>query len=1017
VFLAFFFSVRNYGGATNDLVTGHTIHPVYSGFALPIENFAGIPNIVYTSLTEQRTITISTRDDIVYKTAYFSTDGKTWRAITLSGNSYKNSNQWINGSAAGTIYVNPSTFNLSSAKTFSSRNYVITYSCTRTTNNWDCHSDTWQIRQFNTSLDLIIPNNTTAPPIVCTPNSNSVTCSGATCGTKTNNCGATIICGTCTVTQICSNNVCINNQTNPPINTGQTTYYVATTGSDTNVGSLSLPFRTIQHAADIVNPGDTVIIRDGVYTGTIYENSTIYFHRGGTAGKYITFKAENKWKAILDGGNIIRYGFTMSDSADYIIIEGLEIRNFMSVGASINEDNNEIILRQNHIHDIGRIESGSDGGKSAIDVGAHATNIQVYGNLVHTNGRLNPNTNPSAQASSCIDAVTGNNNCYNHDHGIYIRGNYVNVTNNIFYDHKSGWGIQIWNDPATHKGHIIIADNTFADTNPARDGHILVGGGYTDDIIIQGNLFYNPKNEMINLPVVCSGDGSVTNLIIRNNLANVGAVTVDPVCSTYTISNNYLNRDPLFVNAANRNYHLQAASPAIDAGLCVSGIRNDYDGILRPQGSGCDIGAFESNYSSNINNQSNTQPNNTTNTSNTVQATYYVATNGNDNNPGTITQPFATWQKGFDMAKAGDLVYIRGGIYHPVASSAFGVYISSKSGTAGNPIRVFAYPGETPVMDMSTNTDSSQGNYGIRMDNSNYWHLKGLSLTGASQHGLAHAAAGLIALNSNNNIYEQLKLYKNQGSGIKILYSSEDNLVINCDAYENYDPYSATPGGDADGFDIAEITARAGDERINTVRGCRSWNNSDDGFDAFHNAGIIYFDNCWAFGNGRDRGDGTGFKLGDQDGPPRNYPQRILTNCIAYNNRAVGFYDNFANVLMYLYNNVAYGNPNHRGFGFYSFNTYSVFRNNICYNNGKADAFLSNAVHDHNSWDSSVTVTDADFISVDGSQLLRPRKSDGSLPDITFLKLAAGSDLIDAGVNVGLPYSGNAPDIGAGETN
>jgi hypothetical protein len=45
-----------------------------------------------------------------------------------------------------------------------------------------------------------------------------------------------------------------------------------------------------------------------------------------------------------------------------------------------------------------------------------------------------------------------------------------------------------------------------------------------------------------------------------------------------------------------------------------------------------------------------------------------------------------------------------------------------------------------------------------------------------------------------------------------------------------------------------------------------------------------------------------------------------------------------------------------------------------------------------------------------------PRKSDGSLPDIDFLKLAPTSDLINKGVEVGLPYNGSAPDMGAFET-
>src|SRR4029077_20715569 len=45
-----------------------------------------------------------------------------------------------------------------------------------------------------------------------------------------------------------------------------------------------------------------------------------------------------------------------------------------------------------------------------------------------------------------------------------------------------------------------------------------------------------------------------------------------------------------------------------------------------------------------------------------------------------------------------------------------------------------------------------------------------------------------------------------------------------------------------------------------------------------------------------------------------------------------------------------------------------------------------------------------------------PRKADGSLPDIDFMRLVAGSHLIDAGVDVGLPFNGSAPDLGYFET-
>ena len=89
--------------------------------------------------------------------------------------------------------------------------------------------------------------------------------------------------------------------------------------------------------------------------------------------------------------------------------------------------------------------------------------------------------------------------------------------------------------------------------------------------------------------------------------------------------------------------------------------------------------------------------------------------------------------------------------------------------------------------------------------------------------------------------------------------------------YNNYDPYSDTPGDDADGFDVGFITARSGNDRVNTMIGCRAWSNSDDGFDLYQYPGyhgIYIMDHCWAWKNGYTSdgvtmaGDGNGFKLG-----------------------------------------------------------------------------------------------------------------------------------------------------------
>lgn len=390
-------------------------------------------------------------------------------------------------------------------------------------------------------------------------------------------------------------------------------------------------------------------------------------------------------------------------------------------------------------------------------------------------------------------------------------------------------------------------------------------------------------------------------------------------------------------------------------------------------------------------------------------AAYYVATDGNDNNPGTFNQPWATWQKACTAAVAGDTVYIRGGIYYSSTEDEYGVYIYRKSGTYAHPICIFNYPGEFPILDCSTITRSSDI-IGIYLNRCNYIHLKGLTVKGVRQPTPnTDNSNGISTENSSGIKFENCISHSNGGSGFSA-FQTDTIYYINCDSYDNFDRITAGySGGQADGFVACFASAKS----YTYFRGCRSWYNSDDGFDCWENEGIVVFDNCWTFNNGRGDGDGGGFKLGRTVKQPLDVPQRILTNCAAIKNRFIGFNQNNGNVKMTLYNNIAYDNDD-IGYDLSQYENVMTVRNNISYKNGKMGDFSKSAIHDHNSWDSSpsVTITDADFVSVDSTGISGARQSNGSLPVIDFLRLAAGSDLINSGINVGLPFLGIAPDLG-----
>jgi hypothetical protein len=73
---------------------------------------------------------------------------------------------------------------------------------------------------------------------------------------------------------------------------------------------------------------------------------------------------------------------------------------------------------------------------------------------------------------------------------------------------------------------------------------------------------------------------------------------------------------------------------------------------------------------------------------------YYVAPGGDDTDPGTLGQPWATFQHAADTAQVGDTVCFRGGTYSVDEETHL-----TQSGTTESPITFIAYPGETPVLD------------------------------------------------------------------------------------------------------------------------------------------------------------------------------------------------------------------------------------------------------------------------------------------------------------------------------
>lgn len=436
--------------------------------------------------------------------------------------------------------------------------------------------------------------------------------------------------------------------------------------------------------------------------------------------------------------------------------------------------------------------------------------------------------------------------------------------------------------------------------------------------------------------------------------------------------------------------------------------------------------------------------------------TYFVAPDGDDNNPGTFEQPWRTWGKAFNAegVGGGDIVYFRGGVYmkdpsegedgwyYPERYPGAGYGVTAQ-GTEDAWVTFANYPGEEPILDSADIVPTRNLHFAVRA-NVSYVRFIGLTvrnvfsveggLNGSSVECKGWEVAGTAS-------FERCSTYNVHG--ICFGTYGGDMSYKDCDAWSCSDIYAQPPqlpGNRGTGF--ASIVIENFDSNI-TYRTCRAWDCGDQGFSSY-NVGHVEIDSCWASFNGDLEGGGIGYKLGfsDDDRDEFTTNRRTVVNSLAVYNRQMGFDQNCNGRLgipMELYNNVAYRNGytnfDGAGLGFAFFDTASpdatellqVLRNNISYDNDDADMFIAATAlvtESHNTWtdDAGVTVTDEDFVALHDEAEARalmtaPRQPDGSLPDLQgFLQLRPDSDLVDAGVDVGLPYAGSAPDLGPYES-
>lgn len=376
----------------------------------------------------------------------------------------------------------------------------------------------------------------------------------------------------------------------------------------------------------------------------------------------------------------------------------------------------------------------------------------------------------------------------------------------------------------------------------------------------------------------------------------------------------------------------------------------------------------------------------------------YAAPDGRSGARADIEDP-TTLADALTRVSAGGTIYLRGGRY------ALGSTLSlDEDGRDGAPIQLRSYPldSERPLLDFS---GTATGSRGMNLSG-DYWHVYGIDTFAAGDN--------CLFVSGSHNFIEFSTFSECEDTGLQLGNGAADNLILNCDSYFNADASLEN----ADGF-AAKLDVGTGNRFV----GCRAWNNLDDGWDGYLRPAdnvTTTHERCWAIDNGKLKngsvgaGDGNGFKTGGSDGKDLRH-NAVYEQCIAAGNVHDGFDHNSNRGTITILNCAAHDNEANFNFGTVNIAASLTIKNSISLGTlGSQSAMTTDVTH--NSWQNGHSASPSDFVSIDRAALKGPRKADGSLPDLEYLRLKPESPLRNAGVDVGLPFDGSAPDLGPFES-
>jgi hypothetical protein len=140
---------------------------------------------------------------------------------------------------------------------------------------------------------------------------------------------------------------------------------------------------------------------------------------------------------------------------------------------------------------------------------------------------------------------------------------------------------------------LAINNCTFA-SNSARNGGYSVAVINRGTALVRNSIFWNAGHATRDagggIWVVDVGDPGVDATLVDVRYSDIkGGFTA----TNHFFATNNINQDPLFVDQASRDLHIQSGSPCVDMADPANVLTPDFDGVVRPTGTGVDMGAYE----------------------------------------------------------------------------------------------------------------------------------------------------------------------------------------------------------------------------------------------------------------------------------------------------------------------------------------------------------------------------------------------------------------------------------------